>query len=56
MRVIGDFIFLLFFFVLLVVWLIAWAAFHLAGGAIHLLLILAVIFLVAHFIRRRSTV
>ena len=56
MRLIGDFIFLLFFFVLLVVWLIAWAAFHLAGGAIHLLLILAVIFLVAHFFRGRRTV
>jgi hypothetical protein len=56
MGLIRDFIFLVFFFVLLVVWLIAWAAFHLAGGAIHLLLILAVIFLVAHFLRRRSTV
>jgi hypothetical protein len=57
MRVIGDFIFLLLFFVLIAGWLLAWAAFHIAGGGIHLLLlILAVIFLIAHFFRGRSTV
>jgi hypothetical protein len=56
MRLIGDFIFLLFFFALLVAWLIAWAAFHLAGGAIHLLLILAIIFLVVHFFHKRRPV
>jgi hypothetical protein len=56
MRVIGDFIFLMLFFVLLGVWLLSWAAFHVAGGAIHLLLILAVIFLVAHLFRGRSAV
>jgi hypothetical protein len=56
MRVIGDFIFLLLFFVLIAGWLLAWAAFHIAGGGMHLLLILAVIFLIAHFFRGRSTV
>jgi hypothetical protein len=55
-RAIGDFIFLIFFFILLVVWLFAWAALHVAGGAIHLLLILALISLVVHFVRGRRTV
>jgi hypothetical protein len=56
MRLIGDFIFLVLFFVLVVAWLMAWAAFHIAGGGIHLLLVLAVIFLVVHLFRGRSTV
>ena len=43
MRLITDMFFLFLFFVLLVGWLLAWAAFHVAGGAIHLLLIIAVI-------------
>ncbi len=54
MRVITDFFFLFLFFVLVAVWLTAWAAFHIAGGAIHLLLILAVICLLIHFVRGRS--
>ncbi len=56
MRVIGDFIFLMMFFVLLGIWLLSWAAFHVAGGGIHLLLILAVIFLVVHLFRGRRAV
>ena len=40
---IRDFIFLVLFFVLIGVWLLAWVAFHVAGGLIHLLLIVAVI-------------
>ena len=48
------FLFLIFFFVLLVVWLISWAAFHVAGGMIHLLLVLAVISLIIHFVSGRS--
>jgi hypothetical protein len=54
MRLIGDFIFLVLFFVLVTGWLLAWAAFHVAGGAIHLLLILAVVFLLAHLFRGRG--
>lgn len=54
MRLIGDFIFLVLFIVLLIGWLLAWAAFHLAGGAVHLLLIIAVIFLLLHLFRGRS--
>ena len=53
MRVIADFIFLVLFIVLLVGWLLAWAAFRVAGGGIHLLLILAVVFLLVHFFRGR---
>jgi hypothetical protein len=45
--------FLVLFIVLLVAWLFGWAAFHVAGGLIHLLLIVAVISLVVHFVRGR---
>lgn len=48
--------FLVLFFVLLVAWLLGWVAFHVAGGLIHILLILAVISIIAHFFRGRSAV
>ena len=48
------FLFLILFFVLLVVWLVSWAAFHVAGGMIHLVLVLAVICLIIHFVSGRS--
>jgi hypothetical protein len=51
MRLLSDFFFLFLFFVLLAVWLVGWAAFHIAGGAIHLLLVIAVISLIIHFFR-----
>ncbi len=51
MRILTDFIFLMLFFVALVAWLVLWAALHVAGGAIHILLVIAVIFLVLHFVR-----
>ena len=54
MRAIADFIFLVVFFILLVVWLVGWFAFHIAGGAIHLLLAVALISLVVHLFRGRS--
>jgi hypothetical protein len=41
------------FFILLVMWLLGFAAFH-AGGLIHLLLVIAVISLVVHLFRGRS--
>ena len=56
MRFIADSIFLMLFFVLGICWLVAWAAFHVAGGAIHLLLIVAVISLIIHFVRGRQAV
>jgi hypothetical protein len=40
--------------VLIVVWLLGWSAFHVTGGLIHLLLIVAIIFLVLHFLRGRT--
>jgi hypothetical protein len=46
--------FLTLFAVLLVMWLLGFFAFHVAGGLIHLLLIIAVISLVAHFFGGRS--
>ena len=42
------------FVILLVMWLMGFFAFHVAGGLIHLLLIIAVISLVAHFLGGRS--
>jgi len=53
MRLISDFLFLILFFCLLCLWLVMWAAFHIAGGAIHLLLIIAAISLLLHLFRRR---
>jgi hypothetical protein len=46
--------FLTLFFVLLVLWMLGFFAFHVAGGLIHLLLIVAVIALVVHLFTGRS--
>jgi hypothetical protein len=46
--------FMTLFVVLLVLWLLGFFAFHVAGGLIHVLLIIAVIALVLHFFRGRS--
>ena len=54
MRLISDFLFLILFLFLLCLWLVMWAALHIAGGAIHLLLIIAAISLVLHLFRRRT--
>ena len=48
------FLFLILFFVLIVAWLLGWAAFHVAGGMIHLLLIVAVISLLVHLFSGRT--
>ena len=53
-RLIGDFLFLILFFMLIGVWLVMWIGLHLAGGLIHLVLIIAVISLVLHLVRGRS--
>ncbi len=53
MRVITDFIFLVLFVIMLVAWLVVWAALHVAGGAVHLLLVVALLFLVMHLFRGR---
>jgi len=43
--------FLTLFLILLVMWLLGFFAFHVAGGLIHLLLIVAVISLLVQFFR-----
>ncbi len=48
--------FLALFLILLVMWLLGFVAFHVASGLIHLLLIVAVISLILHFVRGSSTV
>ena len=48
--------FLALFFILLFIWVLGWAAFHVAGGLIHLLLVLAVISIIVHFFRGSRTV
>ena len=46
--------FMTLFVVLLVAWLLGWVAFQVAGGLIHLLLVVAVISLIVHFVRGRG--
>lgn len=46
--------FMTLFVVLLVLWLLGFFAFHVAGGLIHILLIVAVIALLVHLFRGRS--
>jgi hypothetical protein len=46
--------FMILFIILAAAWLFGWAAFHIAGGLIHLLVILAVISLIVHFVRGRG--
>lgn len=45
--------FFILFVLLLVAWLLGWGAFHVAGGMIHLLLVIAVISLIFHFVKGR---
>jgi hypothetical protein len=48
--------FLVLFFFLLVLWLVGWAAFHATGGLIHLLLVLAIVAAILHFVRGKRPV
>lgn len=41
--------------ILLVLWLVFWLALHVTSGLIHLLLIVAVIMVILHFVRGRAT-
>jgi Family of unknown function (DUF5670) len=50
----GSLMFMILFVVLLVAWLLGWFTLHAAGGLIHVLLVVAVIFLVIHFVRGRA--
>lgn len=40
--------------VLLVMWLLGFVAFHVSSGVIHILLVLAVISIIMHFLRGRT--
>ncbi len=40
--------------VLVVAWLSGWTLFHVSTGLIHLLLVVGLILLVLHFVRRRT--
>jgi hypothetical protein len=44
--------FLALFFILLIFWILGFVAFHVAGGLIHLLIIVAIISLILHIVRR----
>lgn len=48
-------IFMILFLVLLVAWLLGIGIFQVAGGFIHILLIVAVISPIVHFVRDRTT-
>jgi hypothetical protein len=52
----NETMFLFIFLILLVLWFLGFLAFHVTTGLIHLLLIVAVIALIVHFVRGRSTV
>lgn len=43
------------FVILLIAWIGGFTVFHVAGGLIHLLLVLAVICLIMHFVMRTRT-
>ena len=45
--------FLILFIVFFVAWFLGWTAFHVAGGLIHILLVVAIISLIVHFARGR---
>jgi uncharacterized protein DUF5670 len=42
--------------ILLIAWLLGWGVFHVAGGLIHLLLVIAVVVFLINFISGRRTV
>ena len=46
--------FMILFVVLLVLWLLGGFALHIGGGLIHILLIVAVIALILHFVRGKG--
>jgi hypothetical protein len=49
-----DFFFLILALFLFAIWIVSWLMFHVAGGLIHLVLVIAVISLIVHFFRRSS--
>jgi hypothetical protein len=50
----GGFVLALIGLVLLVLWLLGFVAFHVTTGVIHVLLVLAIISIIIHFLRGRT--
>jgi hypothetical protein len=50
----GGFVLALIGLVLLVMWLLGFVAFHVTTGVIHILLVLAIISIIVHFLRGRT--
>jgi hypothetical protein len=50
-RIVGGTMFIALFVILLLLWILGFTAMHVAGFAIHILLILAIIALIIHFVR-----
>ena len=50
------FLFLIVAFLFFIIWVVSYLAFHIAGGLIHILLVVALIALVMHFFRGRTSV
>ena len=48
-------LFMILFIVLLLAWIFGWGVFHVTTGLIHILLIVALIALVLHFVRGTRT-
>ncbi len=44
-------LFMILFIILLLAWIFGWGVFHVTSGLIHILLIVAVIALILHFVR-----
>jgi hypothetical protein len=44
-------LFTILFMVLLLAWILGWGVFHVASAAIHILLVVAIIALILHFVR-----
>ena len=44
-------IFTILFVILLIAWILGWGVFHVASGLIHILLIVAIVALILHFVR-----
>ncbi len=51
-----NYVFLILCALLFITWLVAVTLFHVVGGLIHLLLIMAVVFLLLHFVQGRRAV
>ncbi len=48
-------IFTILFIILLIAWILGWGVFHVASALIHILLIVAIIALILHFVRGTRT-